>query len=166
MYRPPGQLLFGTQASGTTQWRKPWKCLRRRNSSSACVPLCRLWLPGWDWALHWALLLHPRSASRLTDLVNRMSQLLTKHEYAINSLKQDSTVYFFVKPGPQGCCRISSAPQRNWRSGTRQRGPQSASLIFLPDFILQSMLVLDVDHDIASLSSGWMFLATTTTSST
>ena len=71
--------------------------------------------------------------------MNRMSQLLTKHEYAINSLKQDSTVYFFVKPGPQGCCRISSTPQRNWRSGTRQRGPPSASLIFLPDFILQCL---------------------------
>ena len=49
-----------------------------------------------------------------------MSQLLIRHEYAINSLKQDSTVYFFVKPGPLGLLPILFNTSEKWNKVQRE----------------------------------------------
>ena len=46
--------------------------------------------------------------------MTRVSQLMIKHEYAINSLKQDTTVYFFVKPGAQGLLPILFNTSEFW----------------------------------------------------
>ena len=52
--------------------------------------------------------------------MNKMSQLLIRHEYAINSLQQDSTVYFFVKPGPLGLLPILFNTSEKWNKVQRE----------------------------------------------
>eukprot|EP00439_Symbiodinium_sp_Y106_P045088 s3243_g5.t1 len=63
-----------------------------------------------DWGYSWNQFRH----TSMEDLVTRVSQLMIKHEYAINSLKQDTTVYFFVKPGAQGLLPILFNTSEFW----------------------------------------------------
>ena len=76
----------------------------------------------------------------MSDLVNRMSQLLIKHEYAINSLKQDSTVYFFVQPGPQGLLPILFNTSEKWNQvqhETPEQTEESLRLVLLKALLIE-----------------------------
>ena len=89
-----------------------------------------------DWGQSWC----QNRSSDMSDLVNRMSQLLIKHEYAINSLKQDSTVYFFVQPGPQGLLPILFNTSEKWNQvqhETPEQTEESLRLVLLKALLIE-----------------------------
>ena len=99
----------------------------------------------WTWGTEWdqADWSHSWNQSRygsMEDLVTRMSQLMIKHEFAINSLKQDTTVYFFVKPGAQGLLPILFSTSERWHQvqrDTPDKPEESLRLVLLKALLLE-----------------------------
>ena len=99
----------------------------------------------WAWGTEWdqADWNHSWNQSRygsMEDLVTRMSQLMIKHEFAINSLKQDTTVYFFVKPGAQGLLPILFSTSERWHQvqrDTPEKTEESLRLVLLKALLLE-----------------------------
>ncbi|CAE7356293.1 clpC, partial [Symbiodinium sp. CCMP2592] len=58
----------------------------------------------------------------LPDMVQKLTSLAIKHEYAINSMMQDHTLYLFVKPGDEGLLPILFATSEKWNA-TQQTDP-------------------------------------------
>ena len=74
------------------------------------------------------------------DIVHRLSQLVIKHEYAINNLKQDSTVYLFIKPGAQGLLPLLFSTSEKWNQVQREHPEQteeSLRLVLLKAFLVE-----------------------------
>ena len=88
-----------------------------------------------QWSTPW-----PSQSAELPDLVHRLSQIVVKHEYAINNLKQDSTVYLFIKPGAQGLLPILFNTSEKWNRVQREHPEQteeSLRIVLLKAFLLE-----------------------------
>ena len=58
----------------------------------------------WDQATDYELQLH----------VQKLTQLAIRHEYTLNSIKQDMSLFLFVKPGQEGLIPILFAASEKW----------------------------------------------------
>ncbi|CAE7448564.1 unnamed protein product [Symbiodinium sp. KB8] len=53
------------------------------------------------------------SEQDLSQIVHRLSQLATRHEHVLNNIKQDTSLFLFVKPGAEGLIPILFATSEN-----------------------------------------------------
>ncbi|CAE7659163.1 unnamed protein product [Symbiodinium sp. CCMP2592] len=76
----------------------------------------------------------------LPDLVQKLSSMAIKHEYAINSIMQDHTLYLFVKPGDEGLIPILFATSDKWHK-VNQTDPSSTTeslrLVMMKAFLIE-----------------------------
>ncbi|CAE7772472.1 pol [Symbiodinium sp. CCMP2592] len=76
----------------------------------------------------------------LPDMVQKLTSLAIKHEYAINSMMQDHTLYLFVKPGDEGLLPILFATSEKWNA-TQQTDPSQITeplrLVMMKAFLIE-----------------------------
>ena len=64
-----------------------------------------------------------QSDADLQQMVHRLSQLAIKHGYVLSSIKQDTSLFLFVKPGPERLIPILFAASEKWHQ-TQKEAPR------------------------------------------
>ncbi|CAE7783508.1 unnamed protein product [Symbiodinium microadriaticum] len=81
----------------------------------------------------------PPKEADLQYMVTKLSQLAIKHEYVLNSIKRDTSLYVFVKPGSEGLIPILFATSEKWHK-TQQETPHLVDA-WLRVVLFQALLI-------------------------
>ena len=87
----------------------------------------------------WAASCSRSQEADLQYMVTKLSQLAIKHEYVLNSIKRDTSLYVFVKPGSEGLIPILFATSEKWHK-TQQETPHLVDA-WLRVVLFQALLI-------------------------
>ena len=76
----------------------------------------------------------------LQSTVQRLSQLTLRHEYALGNLRQDTSMFLFVKPGAEGLIPILFSASEKWNK-TQEESPHligsSLRIVLMKAFLIE-----------------------------
>ena len=76
----------------------------------------------------------------LQSTVQRLSQLTLRHEYALGNLRQDTSMFLFVKPGAEGLIPILFSASEKWNR-TQEENPHlidsSLRIVLMKAFLIE-----------------------------
>ena len=93
--------------------------------------------PDHRWGTSWG---QDMSYHDLQSTVQRLSQLTLRHEYALGNLRQDTSMYLFVKPGAEGLIPILFSASEKWNR-TQEENPHlidsSLRIVLMKAFLIE-----------------------------